>query len=680
MPILKEYVQQYSAPLSSGGSANFVGREMTAADISSSGNDLYTLGTGMIKAADIIEKKNEQEEVSRVHNEMAKAQADWTENFIARTKSAQPGDKEFTPTLMGDMDEYFSKMSGNYSTKAGKRVFSEQVSTLKSHFSISSVKYQSALAGEHAKLQFVELGENLGRTAFNDPTQYEMLLQKADKAIDDPNSFYSNLDSVSRMEMKQKIRNSIDLATVKGLATHSPEFLLSSVAPDVMKKFKPTADALVKNGVVQKADFKSVMDVVFQHEGGYVNDPQDKGGETNFGISKKANPDIDVKNLTRQDAEKIYKERYWNAIGADKLTPAAALVAMDIAVLSGVGAAKKYIEETGGDPQAMLDKQRQFLTTLASNPKGDYAKFGNGWMKRMDDLQGKIATMPTPATVVAESNVIPVESQTPAVIGIKAFDNLTWKEQYETIHNAEQTVRTNRAFDSHNRTEAEYQRKKVQDEAMNQYLNRVMDGDTTIMRDIRNDARLDFAHREHVINMVNVKAGKMDNTDAGVFIDTYQKIHSGVITSEDQINGLMGKGLSITDVGRLRNELVGKNQPLGEIKKQFFSMAKSVISESSMIKNDPIGDEQYYKWMQDVDSIIKDKQSKGVTLSDMLNPNSKEYLGWTISKYERTIRQQSSDYANRVMKQGVSKPLTQPGFQAQPAQRPSLDQIFAGNR
>jgi lysozyme family protein len=45
------------------------------------------------------------------------------------------------------------------------------------------------------------------------------------------------------------------------------------------------------------------------HEGGYVNHPDDPGGETNFGISKKEFPHLDIKNLTRDDAKEIYKKK-----------------------------------------------------------------------------------------------------------------------------------------------------------------------------------------------------------------------------------------------------------------------------------------------------------------------------------------------------------------------------------
>ena len=57
--------------------------------------------------------------------------------------------------------------------------------------------------------------------------------------------------------------------------------------------------------------FDDIIKVVLKHEGGYVNDPKDPGGETNFGIAKRSHPDVDIENLTEDEAKDIYKEHYW---------------------------------------------------------------------------------------------------------------------------------------------------------------------------------------------------------------------------------------------------------------------------------------------------------------------------------------------------------------------------------
>ena len=52
-------------------------------------------------------------------------------------------------------------------------------------------------------------------------------------------------------------------------------------------------------------DYKEIISQVLHHEGGYVNDPTDMGGETNFGITKRWYPDLDIKNLTKEQAKMV---------------------------------------------------------------------------------------------------------------------------------------------------------------------------------------------------------------------------------------------------------------------------------------------------------------------------------------------------------------------------------------
>ena len=73
-------------------------------------------------------------------------------------------------------------------------------------------------------------------------------------------------------------------------------------------------------GIEEKClmSFYIEIENVIKHEGGYVNDPSDPGGETKYGISKKAYPKVDIKNLTLDDAIEIYKDDYWLPAKVDR--------------------------------------------------------------------------------------------------------------------------------------------------------------------------------------------------------------------------------------------------------------------------------------------------------------------------------------------------------------------------
>ena len=60
-----------------------------------------------------------------------------------------------------------------------------------------------------------------------------------------------------------------------------------------------------------KVKFHEIIETVLKHEGGYVNDKDDPGGETKYGISKRSFPQYDIKALSEDDAKdygKLYKD------------------------------------------------------------------------------------------------------------------------------------------------------------------------------------------------------------------------------------------------------------------------------------------------------------------------------------------------------------------------------------
>ena len=68
-----------------------------------------------------------------------------------------------------------------------------------------------------------------------------------------------------------------------------------------------------------KSTFGEIVTEVLKHEGGYVDDALDKGGQTKYGISKRAHPDVEIKDLTVEDAISIYREHYWKPSKAERL-------------------------------------------------------------------------------------------------------------------------------------------------------------------------------------------------------------------------------------------------------------------------------------------------------------------------------------------------------------------------
>lgn len=146
--------------------------------------------------------------------------------------------------------------------------------------------------------------------------------------------------------------------------------------------------------------FDQAFEATVGHEGGYVNDPRDQGGETKFGVSKRAYPDEDIRGLTIMRARELYRRDYWDRCQCDQLPVWIAGQVFDAAVNSGVGKAAIWLQRAVGaqpdgsigaqtiacarraDPGtavARFNAQRlQFMTDLPT-----WAAFGRGWARRI---------------------------------------------------------------------------------------------------------------------------------------------------------------------------------------------------------------------------------------------------------------------------------------------------------
>ena len=90
--------------------------------------------------------------------------------------------------------------------------------------------------------------------------------------------------------------------------------------------------------------FNEIIEKVLEHEGGYVNDPHDRGGETNFGITKKFYPDVDIKNLTKEQAKHIYHTDYWRRGKCDEIPSRLRHIYFDMLVNFGKRGAVKVLQ------------------------------------------------------------------------------------------------------------------------------------------------------------------------------------------------------------------------------------------------------------------------------------------------------------------------------------------------
>lgn len=94
--------------------------------------------------------------------------------------------------------------------------------------------------------------------------------------------------------------------------------------------------------------FELCFERLIGHEAGYVDDPNDPGGETKWGISKRSYPHLNIAELTRDDAKQIYLGDFWNRVNADRLPDGVAFQLFDFAVNSGIETAVRYLQRSLG--------------------------------------------------------------------------------------------------------------------------------------------------------------------------------------------------------------------------------------------------------------------------------------------------------------------------------------------
>lgn len=130
--------------------------------------------------------------------------------------------------------------------------------------------------------------------------------------------------------------------------------------------------------------FERATAFVLRHEGGYVNDPRDPGGETKYGISKRAYPMLNIKDLSIEDVKIIYRKDYWDKGGCGALDWPLCLVHFDSCVNLGVGRATA-LKAKAFNWTDYLFLRVEHYSNLAGSRLAAQA-FLRGWINRVLDL------------------------------------------------------------------------------------------------------------------------------------------------------------------------------------------------------------------------------------------------------------------------------------------------------
>jgi len=167
-----------------------------------------------------------------------------------------------------------------------------------------------------------------------------------------------------------------------------------------------------------QSNWDKSFQMMLASEGGYVNHPSDPGGMTNLGVTKRVweewigreSNEAEMRALTPELVEPLYKKRFWDAVRADELKSGVDYLVFDFAVNAGPGRSAKILQTAVGVPAdggigpVTLAAVNQFepeeLIEKFSQGKEDFYRslntfetFGKGWLNRVAAVKVKASSM-----------------------------------------------------------------------------------------------------------------------------------------------------------------------------------------------------------------------------------------------------------------------------------------------
>jgi len=159
-----------------------------------------------------------------------------------------------------------------------------------------------------------------------------------------------------------------------------------------MKEYADTAE--------DKSVFSGAMTNTLVAEGGdaFVKHTNSAGGDTKFGIAQRYNPEIDVKNLTEDQARDIAYDKYWKKPKIDLLPndsiKAHVFDAFFLAGTHGIKAFQAALKEAGADisPDGYIGEDTAKATQVALDKVGEkvlHRMIAENRLKEFEKVKGK---------------------------------------------------------------------------------------------------------------------------------------------------------------------------------------------------------------------------------------------------------------------------------------------------
>ena len=373
-----------------------------------------TLADEAVRFAAEGRKKVEDQGAVVVSNSLSEGDVYWQKDSTERMKNWKVGDPDLGEGIGKDFDKWATDNESKLPTEAARNYFRKSVPSMKARLLTNAFTFQEK--STTAKLNAdSDAGQQADEnTVYNDPTRFDDVFKRRVE----PLLARSDLSEAEKIKTADLYKRKLSLAVERGEMQRDPVGWYTRR----FGEFRP-AGTPAPGGAPAAAGgggFAAVMPRIFASEGGYAASDGNTGAPVNFGINQGANPDVDVKNLTKEGAAKIYKERYWDKINGDTLPPALQGTAMDAAVNQGPANAKKWIDASGGDPVKFNQLRREHYEMLLQDPAN--RKYSKAWLGRVAAYERDAGGAPA-----APGSAAPAAR--PVIEQPSSFKGMDWEQQ-----------------------------------------------------------------------------------------------------------------------------------------------------------------------------------------------------------------------------------------------------------
>lgn len=361
-----------------------------------------------------------------------------------RVNSLDPNASDFQ-TKLGSLTDEFSQrveqstadLMGNAPTRSAQKAVAAHMASNGRALIGHAITEQARVSGEYTAAQITATTKQDQDAIAADPSDgnFQRILENRRSMI----GALNNIPPEKKIEWISKLEHNLAVTQVGVQAATDPDFLKKvsaqggSISPGQPAKGEVPGGAPTAPG----SAFDSALGFIFKKEGGYKDKDGNSNAPVNFGINQRANPDVDVKNLTKDGAAQIYRDRYWNAIGGDSLPANMATVAMNAAVNMGVEPAKALLAKAGGDPAAFTSMVKDRYAQIVANDPSQ-AKYLKGWLARADEAAAAVTSLAaSPGSSLPQVETLPDAAIMTAKPPIAGWGNLTWTEKVAAVRQAE---------------------------------------------------------------------------------------------------------------------------------------------------------------------------------------------------------------------------------------------------